>query len=286
MYERHVKLRGKTKNELSQSSYVERILETSQMSNCNPTSTPMESNLTLSPANVVMNLPEYRSIVGAVLYLARLTRPDVLPSVSILSRYLHCPGSDHITAAKRILRYLRSSKSFGSIFTGKSLKSQLHLSAYVDSNWANDLHDRKSTSGFAIYLNDNLLSFKSTKQKIVALSSTEAEYIAISTVTTKILWLLQLFDHLQITIQKPIPIHVDNNGAIKLASNNHSIGERSKHIDLRYHHIKDLISNGTVELQYIPTSENIADMFTKALPKPAFLKYRSSLQVVQLEGAC
>ena len=184
------------------------------MSNCNPTSTPIKSNLTLSPANVVMNQPEYRSIVGAVLYLARLTRPDVLPSVSILSRYL------------------RSSKSFGSIFTGKSLKSQLHLSAYVDSNWANDLHDRKSTSGFAIYLNDNLLSFKSTKQKIVALSSTEAEYIAISTVTTKILWLLQLFDHLQITIQKPIPIHVDNNGAIKLASNNHSIGERSKHIDL------------------------------------------------------
>ena len=156
------------------------------------------------------------------------------------------------------------------------------IEAYVDADWASQPH-RHSMSGYVVLLNGGPVAWSARKQSLIALSTAEAEYIALTSVAREVLFLQALVDELYGTTQDSIPIFCDNQGAISLASNNKFHG-RTKHIDLRYHYIRELVKNGTLHLEYCPTEENLADAFTKALPRPRLEKLRAKMSLACVRG--
>jgi Reverse transcriptase (RNA-dependent DNA polymerase) len=208
--------RTKDQMTLSQLPNVVELLTSNRMENSNAKPTPMDANLKLTAAetNEIFEQSLYRTNVGKLMYICRCTRPDLTISVSILSRYSHAPGKEHSVAIKRLLGYLNGTRNLRLIFSGR-ISGKLKLKIYVDSDWAGCHQDRKSTTGFSIYLNGNLLSYRTIKQKIVALSSCEAEYIALATVLQELVWILQLLKHMKLDYDKPT-VYVDNQGCIDL----------------------------------------------------------------------
>ena len=187
------------------------------------------------------------------------TRPDLCYIVSKLSQFMHKPTKFHLNAAKHVLRYLKGTKEYGLKFCKSN--DPIQIVGYSDSDWGSS-EDRKSISGYCFQLNDqsSFISWKSKKQATVALSSCEAEYIALTHCIQEAKFIKQLLTDL--SFQSDITISVDNQGAIKLAQNP-VFHERSKHIDIRHHFIRDEIASGNVKLVYVHTSENLADIFTK-----------------------
>lgn len=166
----------------------------------------------------------------------------------------------------------------------KSNKHDLTISAYVDSNFANNINDRKSISGFILRLNDNSVFWKSKKQTIVALSSCEAEYVALSTCITECLFLKQLLENQALYIFKPILIYEDNQACIKMSNTLET--KRSKHIDVRHHFVKDLVMEGNIKMIYVSSDCNYADLMTKSLSIVKFEFFRDSLNICRIEGVC
>lgn len=166
---------------LDQSVYIKNVLKRFGMSDCKPVSTPMQLGLKLSKTDDVLKdeVYNYRQLLGCLMYLAVCTRPDIAYTCSQLSQYNNCFGMSHWSAAKRVLRYLAGTIDYGLLYVKSN---QLNLSAYTDADWANDPYDRRSYTGFAIQFGKNIINWESRKQKCVALSSTEAEYLAISDV--------------------------------------------------------------------------------------------------------
>lgn len=267
---------------LSQLPNIMELLESNRMERCNPKATPMEQNLKLkiAEAEEIVNQSWYRTNIGKSLYIARCTRPDITTAVSILSRYSTGPGKEHHDAVNRLLGYLQGTKTLKLIFSG-TIGEGLELKIFVDSDWAGCVVDRKSTTGYTIFLNGNLLSFRTLKQKITALSSCEAEYIAFSTAIQELIWILQLLKHMRMKCKTPI-VYVDNQGAIDLVRKA-TVGDKSKHIDIRYHFARQLLRDGVFELQHIAGTENPADLFTKALNKTLFRKHQSALGLGEME---
>ena len=257
---------------ISQESYTRSILQKYGMMACNPASTPGEVGHVRDDA-VTHNFP-YRECVGSLMYLAVATRPDISNSVSFCARKVAAPSDSDVVAIKRILRYLRGSLELGIMFTPQSLPQQLKLQCFVDADWAGDTESRKSTSGNIIMLNGPI-SWSSRKQQTVALSSTEAEYIALAELCQELLWVRRLLISLGIDIGI-IHVHVDNQSAIAMAENESS-SRRTKHIDVKFHFIKNLIQGKFVQLNYTPSAENTADIFTKALSKDVYLRHRNSI---------
>jgi len=176
------------------------------------------------------NLP-YRELVGSLLFLARTTRPDISYAVSKLAQYCNGHDLEHWKAAKEVLRYLK-----GTMTTGIRYEKQdsIELYSYTDFDYAGDRQDRKSTTGFAFFINNQIISWCSQKQDIVSLSSTEAEYIALAAGAKECMWLRKFLGELGVEQETPTKIFVDNTSAIRLAENP-EFHKRSKHIDVRFH---------------------------------------------------
>ena len=233
----------------------------------------------------------YQQIVGSLNYASISTRPDITYAVHILSCHLKNPGPNHLTAAKVVLRYLKGTKDVGLIFNGEhsmmnpSNLFSLHIDAYSDSDWAGDVDDRHSTNGYVIQLNQSTISWRSKKQNRVALSSCEAEYYALCATMQEVMWFSQFLHELlsfdlryQPHLHSPIRtiLHVDNQAAIQLSKYDvHH--DRTKHIPLRYHFVREEIKNNQVQVQYIPTQHQLADMFTKGLNKILFNNLRQKI---------
>ncbi|XP_044717342.1 reverse transcriptase (RNA-dependent DNA polymerase) domain-containing protein [Hirsutella rhossiliensis] len=270
--------RARRRIELSQRAYIEKILRTYNMSDCNPTDTPMAADPLQPPAEDWHAPPKdqaaYAKRVGSLMYAMLGTRSDICFSVGACCRHLANPTSQHQTAVKRIMRYLKGTIDYVLVLEGPLQPIQ----GYTDADFAADLHTRRSTSGFFYSLGSAAISWTSKRQPCVTLSSTEAEYVALTQSAQEAIWLRSLMKDLSHPQAVPTAIHEDNKGAIDLANNpqHHS---RTKHISLKWHFIREKVAEGTVSLIKIEGTKQPADGLTKALPRDAFLRFRDSLGV-------
>jgi hypothetical protein len=329
---------------IHQKPYIESILKRFQMENCNGVSTPMDPNLELiaTPINYTATLQQkldYQQSNGSIMYAMLGTRPDLAFSISTLSKFCSNPTPDHALAINRALRYLNKTIDVGITYGGyqnpaieeaikhdqASRNGLIGLFGFTDSDWAGDKDSRKSTSGFLFTLYGGAISWKSTKQSVVATSSTEAEYIACSEAAKEALWIRRMLKEIcgeptqnpmeyshefdsQIKSEtgslynsismltdanihlsgpqgnfsaetqptEPQIIFADNQGAIKL-SRNPQHHKRTKHIDVRYHFIRESTQSGLIRLVHIPTNEMVADILTKALPRLQHQKHMKGM---------
>ena len=204
----------------------------------------------------------YASAIGSLMYAMLCTRPDIAYAVSVTSRYQSNPGLEHWVAVKSIFKYLRRTKDL--ILTYG--ESNLQIDGFTDSDFQSDVDDRKSISGFVFICNGDAVSWKSSKQSITADSTTEAEYIAASDAAKEAVCIRKFVTELGVvpSIESPIPLYCDNNGAIALAKEPRS-HQKSKHIERRFHIIRELVGKGDVLVQKVASAENVADPLTKAL---------------------
>ena len=273
---------------MCQSQFVSRVLKRFDMENCKPRSTPCEMSPNShgspdesEPADSTL----YRQIVGSLIYIMIATRPDLCYAVTKLSQHMSNPTVADLVVAKHVLRYLKGTTDKGLIFKKSSVP--LKLKGYCDSDWGSS-DDRKSVTGYCFMLSDEgpVISWKSRKQQTVALSTCEAEYMALSAATQEGKFLVQLYkdmipDHMiESDAVQDFDLHCDNQGAMALAKNpvQH---QRSKHIDIRYHYIRDEIMSGCANLLYVPTADNVADIFTKPVVKTRMNKFSLPLTGIQ-----
>ncbi|KAL5731873.1 hypothetical protein ACHQM5_004561 [Ranunculus cassubicifolius] len=247
------------------------------MLDCKPCSTPSTATLKLDNTIGLPLSPDqttqYRSIVGALQYLS-WTRPDMSYSINQVCQFLHSPRTTHVQALKRILRYLKGTLSHGlTISKGPSL-----ITAFCDSDWAGSSCDRRSTTGICVFLGPNLISWHAKKQPTVARSSTEAEYRALAYTAAELSWLCQLFKDMQLPILHCPTIWIDNISAMSLA-NNPIYHARTKHIEVDYHYVHELVTSKLLQLRYIHTQDQLADIFTKSLSSPRYKLLMGKLQV-------
>eukprot|EP00253_Pinus_taeda_P022847 PITA_22847 len=176
------------------------------------------------------------------------------------------PKETHLQAVKRILKYLQGTQNYGLWYPRDT---DLTLHAYTDADWAGSVDDRKSTSGGAFFMGSRLVSWFSKKQSSIALSTAEAEYVAAASCCTQLLWMMQTFQDFQITCTPPIPILCDNTSAISI-SKNPVMHSKTKHIPIKYHFLREQVLEQKVKLEYVPSKEQVADIFTKPLPRETF----------------
>uniref|UniRef100_A0AAV1UB76 RxLR effector candidate protein n=1 Tax=Peronospora matthiolae TaxID=2874970 RepID=A0AAV1UB76_9STRA len=221
------------------------------------------------------NVP-YRSAVGGIMYLMVATRPDLAAAVGSLSQFSSDPCPTHWQALKRVLRYLQATPNHGLEFTREEGS---RICGYTDADWAGDIESRRSTSGYVFMMNGECISWKSQKQRTVALSSTEAEYMALSEATKEAVWLKVLLGELgEMTSDEAIKMYEDNQGSIALAKNP-EFHKRTKHIDIRYHFVRKRVESGEVVLEYCPTQDMLADMMTKPIAAVQFENIRDRLGI-------
>ena len=265
---------------IDQRGYLEGVLKRFGMDECKPVSTPLEAgkNLTKTDENDEgVDTKRYQEIVGSLIYAAITTRPDIAHAVNILSQQMAKPNMERWSAAKRVLRYLKGTLDVGIIYR----KSEnFELVGYSDADWAGCKDSRKSTSGYVFMIGGNVISWTSKKQPVVALSTTEAEYIALCSATQEAIWLRRLLQSIGQAQNNPTTIYEDNQGEISMSKNSrhHS---RTKHIDIKYHFVRETTLKNITHIVHCTTDEMVADTFTKGLPKPAFQKHRRSLNIGQ-----
>ncbi|CAK9813843.1 Retrovirus-related Pol polyprotein from transposon TNT 1-94 [Anthophora plagiata] len=264
---------------MSQRRYILDILERFGMSEAKSVSTPMDPNVRLSPGGGSDSKSEqfpYRELVGALMYVATCTRPDISFAVSYLSQFGTCHDSTHWTAAKRVLRYLKGSLGLGLRYrrAGNPVKG------YVDADWANCPIDRRSYTGYAFILGGNPVAWESRKQRTVALSSTEAEYMALSEAAKQATYMQRFLKELEYGGNDEIVIFCDNNGARKIAENPVYHG-RTKHIDVRHHYVREVLSRGILRVEYVSTDAMASDFLTKGVPAT---KLRRCLELLGLSS--
>ena len=246
------------------------------MESCNSTHVPMEINakFSISPTERNVDEKEYRRSIGCLRYLLH-TRPDLSFSVGVLSRYTHEPKECHGASLKVVLRYLRGTCSLGLRF---ARNKDLKLLGYSDSSHNVDIDDGKSTTGHIFYLGDSPITWCSTKQEIVALSSCEAEFMTATEAAKQAIWLQELLSEAIGVESKRVTIKVDNKSAIALTKNPVFHG-RSKHIHRRFHFIRECVEKEQVEVEHVPGSEQRADILTKSLGRIKFKEMRSLIGV-------
>jgi len=266
---------------LGQPGYTERLLQRFQMQEAKPASTPIDANAKLTKASEESETVDkglYQSAVGSLLYLSTWTRPDITFAVSTVAKFCSNPSREHWAAVKRIMRYLRGTISFGLCYSRGGTDV---CAGYSDADWAGDVSDRKSTSGYVFQIGDSTVSWRSKKQNCVALSTAEAEYVALASAAQEAIWISNLVEALTNKRTGSIIIYEDNQSAISM-SKNPQFHCRAKHIDIKYHFVRDQVEKETVTLKYCPTKDMIADMLTKGLHKEQFYKLRSMAGVKRL----
>ena len=217
---------------------------------------------------------KYREVIGSLIYAMICTRPDLSWVVTKLSQHLEKPTNADWVMVKHVLRYIKG--TLNKKLTYRKSSEGLKLMGFSDSDWAGSTTDRRSTTGYYFSLNSNSppVSWKSKKQSTVALSSCEAEYMALSACAQESQFLKMLLSgFIPTDPRKPVVIKGDNQGAIALVKNN-IVKARSKHIDIRFHYIRDCYKNGQIDVVYIPTEHNVADVMTKPVAKQKLDRFR------------
>lgn len=265
---------------LSQEKYIEDLLKKFNMSHCKPISTPMALNekLHVNDDAEKIDPTTYRKLVGSLLYIN--TRPDITHAVSLLSRFMNEPSKIHLSSAKRILRYLKGTKDHGIEFKKEDC---CKLVGYTDSDWAGSVDDRKSTSGYIFCLGTKVISWSSKKQKSVALSSAEAEYIAATDAACEGVWLRRILKDLKFEQKEPTTIFCDNMSTIAMTKNP-VFHARSKHIELRHHFIRELVNEKEISMEFINTNNQPADFLTKAVTSEKFEKFKRQVKITNYGG--
>ena len=261
------------------------------MLDCKTSPVPLSQNLhNLPPCspNACPDIPDtditlaYQRLVGSLTYLAICTRPDLAFTAMALGQYNASPTRAHLVVAKGVLRYLSGTIHLGLTFSLHNLhlpeSVQLHASAcgLSDADWASDERDRKSISGYCFYFCNSLVSWSARKQRTVSTSSTESEYYALANTVKEAIWLKLFLTLSHLSTSSPLPLLCDNQSARTIASTD-SISSRTKHIDVRHHFIREHITNGSFPLHWVPTSDMVADIFTKSLSTTLFQRHRDNL---------
>ena len=280
--------RSKRMIKLDQELYITKMLEKYNLLQCKTAKTPAEQNNGKQEddsdgGGKPIELLKYQELVGSLLYAAISTRPDIAYAVNKLTRHMQAPLQRHWKAAQRVLRYLAGSRQTGLWFGrgASGQQQQQHIEdaevhAYSDADWGSDKSDRKSITGWIAYLNGDPVSWASKKQSTVAQSSCEAELYAASAATNELLWLRSLLSELGLQMNGPSTLFVDNQGAIEVAK--HGVkSERTKHVDIKYHHITDVIEKDLITIKWVGTEEQQADIMTKALAVQTFSKLQGTI---------
>ncbi|KAF2318763.1 hypothetical protein GH714_010529 [Hevea brasiliensis] len=261
---------------ISQEIYVNDLLKRFQLQNCNPVKTPINTNkkFSLDDGEEKVNAGDYRSLIGSLLYVTH-NRPNIMHATSLLSRFMSSPSKIHFGAARRILRYLRGTSSYGIWYSNTN---NLKLCTFSDSDWAGCIDDRKSATGYAFNLGSGVICWNSKKQPSAALSSLEAEYMVVTSAACQAIWLRQIMEDMKLTQVEATNIYCDNQSTIAMTKNlvHHS---RTRHIETWHHFVRELVTQGAIKITYCNTNEQLADIFTKPLPLIKFQHLRNMLGI-------
>lgn len=270
---------------LSQAQYAKDIIARASMSSCKPCSTPVDlsSKLSATDGQLFSDPTLYRSLAGALQYLT-FTRPDLSYAVQQVCLFMHEPRDPHFAFMKRIIRYLQGTIDYGI----KIIRSNSHdLVAYSDADWGGCPDSRRSTSGYCVFLGDNLISWSAKRQPTVSRSSAEAEYRGVANAVAETTWLRNLLFELHTPLSRASVVFCDNVSAVYL-SNNPVQHQRTKHIEIDIHFVREKVRLGHIKVLHVPSSMQYADIFTKGLSRELFQSFRSSLSVcpppAQTEG--
>jgi hypothetical protein len=263
---------------ICQSKYVRDLLRKYKLEDSSPAKTPMATatELDQDKTGKKVEITSYRGMIGSLLYLTA-SRPDIMFATCLCARFQSDPKESHLIAVKRIFRYLKGTPNLG-IWYPKD--TGFDLTGYTDSDYAGCRIDRKSTSGSCQFLGRRLISWYSKKQHSVSTSTAEAEYIAAGSCCAQILWIRNQLNDYGLVLNK-IPIFCDNTSAIAI-SNNPVQHSRTKHIDIRYHFIREHVMNETVVLHFVPTEDQLADIFTKPLDESTFSRLVGELGMLNI----
>lgn len=266
--------------EIDQSHYVKQVLERFGMTDCKSAPTPSDVNQKLSVAmcteeNSLVGKVPYQELIGSLLYLSGATRPDIAFAVNDLSRFNDKHSEPHWKALKRILRYLK-----GTIDSKIKYKrsEENDMTAYSDADWGADVDKRRSCTGYVVKMSNGAVSWCSQRQSIVALSTTEAEYIALSSAVREVIWLQQLAKECDDGKQGIVVTYCDNQSAINLGESE-AYRPRTKHIDIRFHHLREKVEKRIIQLEYVATNEMVADSLTKPVSKEKTEYCRSGMGI-------
>lgn len=266
---------------ISQRKYAKEILKKFHMESCKATETPMQAKVKFckndGSAKVDENL--YRSLIGCLMYLTA-SRPDIVQAVSLLSKFMHCASEEHMQAAKRILRYVKGTVDYEIKY---AISDQFQLVGYSDSDWAGSVDDMKSTTGFCFSLGSGVINWCSKKQEIIAQSTAEAEFIAATAAANQAIWLRKILQDLCLKQQESTQIFVDNQAAISISSNPTFHG-KTKHFKIKFYFLREIQKEGEVSLIYCRSEDQIADVFTKALPRIRFEELKVKMGVFSFKG--
>jgi hypothetical protein len=268
---------------LSQPNHIRDLLKLTGLENCNPARSPMEHKVILKkdmreeisgetlPPYVASpeDCTRYQSYIGTLMYIMRCTRPDIAYAISLLSRFNSAPQPEHFDAVKRVCRYIKGTASMrlclGGSISNNTSNNKFNLCGYSDADWGGCADTARSTTGYMFLLGDSPISWGSTRQSSTALSTCEAEYMALSAATQEAISLISLINSLGVPkITGPISMFCDNQGAVDLAKNPVA-HKRTKHIHIRYHFVRERIEDNTISLTHVPTQDMLADVLTKSL---------------------
>jgi hypothetical protein len=267
---------------MHQAAYVHQIIESTNF--CGTQKTPLAEGLDLAPAEKVQPeiKEEFQSLLGKLNFVANRTRPDIIQATNYLGRFASKPSAEHLKHLVGVVRFLACNPEQGLVYPSvvqqNATLHPLNITVHSDANWARNRVDGKSTTGVAVFVNEQLVDFASRKQKVVALSTMEAEYIAACEAVKMEYPIATLCSELGLPTTTASKLMVDNNAAIALANNPSSGSSRTRHIDVRYHYIQQRIRDREIEVAYIPSDANAADGFTKAL---AVTKHRQFVELLK-----
>ncbi|MCO5590823.1 hypothetical protein L7F22_044798 [Adiantum nelumboides] len=249
------------------------------MADCKPISMPLDQNVKLraDEGQVLEDVTMYWQIVGSLIYLT-ISRPDLSYTVGLKSQFMQLPRKPHLDVVRRTLRYVSATLDYALFYEAST---ELQLSGFTDADWAGSVCDRRSTSGFMFSLGSAAITWSSKKQPTIALSSTEAGYRGAAVAVCEVAWLELLLGDLGIQVQRPVVIHCDNFSSIQLAQNP-VFHARTKHIEVHYHFIRERVLDGSIDLTFVRTDEQVADIFTKALGAEKLRRFRAMLGVREL----
>ncbi|QRW23943.1 Retrotransposable element Tf2 protein [Rhizoctonia solani] len=252
---------------LNQTAYINNLVHFAGLKDAFPADTPLSPSVQLTRFNGAKPKFNYGTYIGKLLYAALCTRPNIAYAVAHLAQFTTCFGPAHVTQVKRLVCYLKGTLTLGLTYC-RSAKGFGKI-GYSDADWGSNLIDRKSISGHVFMLGGAAVSWSAKKQATVALSTMEAKYMALSHACTQALWMRQFFEELYLYADAPTLILSDNLAALTLSVESQFHGQ-SKHINIQHHFMRDIIEKRKVTTLYVPSNENLADAFTKALPAPQF----------------
>ncbi|KAL2232573.1 UNVERIFIED_CONTAM: Retrovirus-related Pol polyprotein from transposon RE1 [Sesamum indicum] len=264
---------------VTQSKYVRDIVTDAGLTQCKATNTPLPTGLQLKAASgqQLSNPKPYRRLLSRLLYLG-FTRPDIYHATQQLSQFMQSPCQDHWEAALHLIKYLKGTLHRGLHFNSNN---NFNLEAYCDADWATCKETRKSLTGYCIFLGGSLISWKTKKQTTILRSTAEAEYRSMGSTTCELVWIHRLLKDLKVDVPTPIPFYCDNQAALYITANL-VFHERTKHIEIDCHLVRDKYKEGFIAPKHIASREQPADLFTKILTGARFMYLISKLNLVNV----